>query len=86
MVLEWLVCPSVVEEARLLLKEAEGVEIQQGIEVGVVKYLLTLLEAVAHRLRGQVAVGVLLIDLWMELVELKKASSCIKLNLSLLGI
>ena len=55
------------------MNEAEGVEIHQGMEVGVVEHILTLLDAaVAHHLREQVAVGVLLIELWIELVALKK--------------
>lgn len=62
-----------VEEVRLqviVVKEAEGVH---GRDVGVVKHLLTLLEVVvAHHLRRQAAVGVLLIDLGMEQVVLKK--------------
>lgn len=72
-ILEGLIYPSEVEEARLLVKEAEGVEIHQGMKVGVMEHLLSLLEAVAaNHLRGQVAVGVLLIDLWMMLVVQKK--------------
>ena len=55
-ILEGSVYPSEVEEARLLVKEAEG----------VVEHFLTLLEvATAHHLREGVAVGVLWIDLWM---------------------
>lgn len=45
-ILEGQLYPSEVEEARLLVKEAEGVAIHQGMDVGVVEHLLTLLEAV----------------------------------------
>ena len=72
--LEELVYPSELDEARLLVKEAEGVEIHQGMEVGVVEQILTLLDVVvAHHLRGQVSVGVLLIAVWMELAALKNS-------------
>ena len=71
--MEELIYRSELEKARLLVNEAEGAEIHQGMEVGVVEHILTLLDAVvAHHLRGQVAVGVLLIELWIELVALKK--------------
>lgn len=49
----------VVEEARLLVKKADGMEIHQGMDVGMVEHLLTLLQAL-------VAVGDLLMDVWME--------------------
>ena len=53
------------------MNEAEGVEIHNGMEVGVVAHILTLLDAVvAHHLREQVAVGVLLMELWIQLVAL----------------
>ena len=69
-ILEELIYTSEVKEPRLLVKEVEGVEIHQGVEVGVVEHILTLLDVVvAHHLRGQVAVAVLLIHLWMELVR-----------------
>ena len=61
MILEGLVYPSEVEDEGLLVEEAEGVEIYQGIEVGMMEHLL----------RKQVAVRYLLNDLWMELVALK---------------
>ena len=55
------------------MKETEGVEIHQGMEVGVVKPILILVDAVvAHHLREQVEVEVFLIELWVELVALKK--------------
>ena len=64
--------PLEVEEARPLVKEVEGVEVPHGMEVGVVGHLLPSLGVVVgHHVRGEVAVGVLLIDLWMEPVALK---------------
>lgn len=69
---EGVLFPLEVEEARLLVMEAEGVEVHHGKEVGVVEHLPTLLGVVVeHHVRGEVAVGVLLIDLWMELVVLE---------------
>lgn len=68
---EGVLFPLEVEEAGLPVKEAEGVEVPHGMEVGVVGHLLSLLVvAEGHRVRGEVAVGVLLSDLWMELVAL----------------
>lgn len=49
------VVEEVVEEARLLVKKADGMEIHQGMDVGMVEHLLTLLQAL-------VAVGDLLMD------------------------
>jgi len=69
---EGVLFPLEVEEARLLVKEVEGVEVHHGMEVGVVEHLLPLLGVVVgHHARGEVVVGVLLIDLWMELVVLE---------------
>lgn len=70
---EGVLFPLEVEEARLLVMEAEGVEVHHGKEVGVVEHLRTLLGVVVveHHVRGEVVVGVLLIDLWMELVVLE---------------
>lgn len=71
---EGVLFPLEVEEARLLVMEAEGVEVHHGKEVGVVEHLRTLLGVVVveHHVKGEVVVGVLLIDLWMELVVLKR--------------
>lgn len=41
------------------VKKADGMEIHQGMDVGMVEHLLTLLQAL-------VAVGDLLMDVWME--------------------
>ena len=72
MEVEGVLFPSEVEEARLLVKEAEEV-VHHGREVGVVEHLRTLLGVVVeHHVRGEVVVGVLLIGLWMELVVLKR--------------
>ena len=72
-ILEEAVYPSELQEEGLLVKEAEGVEIHQGMGVDVVEHFLTLLDAVVgQHLRGQVAVGVLLIHVWVELVALEE--------------
>ena len=69
---EEVLYPLEVEEARLLVKE-EGVEVHHGMEVVVVEHLPLLLGVVVgHHVKGEVAVEVLLIDLWMELVVLKR--------------
>lgn len=89
---EGVLFPLEVEEAGLLVKEAEGVEVPHGMEVGVVGHLLSLLVVVVgHRVRGEVAVGVLLSDLWMELVALvvlktKYNSKISKFKLPLMNI
>jgi len=70
---EVVLFPLEVEEERLLLKEAEGVEVHHVMGEGVVEHLLPLLGVVVgHHVRGEVAVGVLLTDPWMELVVLKR--------------
>ena len=70
---EAVLFPLEEEEARLLGKEVEGVEVHHGREVAAVEHLLTLLGVVVeHHVMGEVVVEVLLIDLWMELVVLKR--------------
>lgn len=86
---EGVLFPLEVEEAGLLVKEAEGVDVPHGMEVGVVGHLLSLLVVVVgHPVRGEVAVGVLLIDLWMELEALKTKynSKISKFKLPLMNI